>query len=103
MAAVVLASLKDLSPDRGRVVERAGHEYAVWLDGGEVYVLDNVCRHVGGPLAEGLVDAGCVTCPWHGWTYELATGRRRTAIGLLEGVGCYRAWVEGDQVWADLP
>jgi nitrite reductase/ring-hydroxylating ferredoxin subunit len=66
-------------------------------------VTDNTCLHVGGPLAEGLVEDGCVVCPWHGWTYDLATGRRQTAIGEVEGIRSYPAWIDGDQVWADLP
>jgi nitrite reductase (NADH) small subunit len=39
------------------------------------------CPHKGGPLAEGLVRDGFVTCPWHWYSYELATGRCRTAVG----------------------
>ena len=39
-----------------------------------IYVLDGMCAHQGGPLAEGTVEHGCVTCPWHGWQYELSTG-----------------------------
>lgn len=40
----------------------------------KLYALDGMCAHQGGPIAEGKVEAGCVTCPWHGWQYELATG-----------------------------
>src|SRR5450755_1055184 len=39
------------------------------------------CPHKGGPLVEGLVRDGFVTCPWHWYSYELATGRCRTAVG----------------------
>jgi nitrite reductase/ring-hydroxylating ferredoxin subunit len=84
-------------------VRHGGREYALWLAGGEVHLLDNRCLHLSGPLAEGFVEDGHVVCPWHGWTYELATGRRRTDLGAPSGVGCYRAWIEGDDVWADLP
>ena len=44
-------------------------------------VTDGACPHNGGPLAEGLVRDGVVTCPWHWYSYELATGRCRTAAG----------------------
>ena len=47
---------------------------AVFRSSGVLYALDGMCAHQGGPLAEGTVQAGCVTCPWHGWQYELATG-----------------------------
>jgi nitrite reductase (NADH) small subunit len=52
----------------------AGHILAIFRDGGQLYAIDGMCAHQGGPLAEGRVDGGCVTCPWHGWQYELATG-----------------------------
>ena len=47
----------------------------------ELHVTDGACPHNGGPLAEGLVRGGVVTCPWHWYSYELATGRCRTAAG----------------------
>ena len=49
--------------------------------GGELFAIGAHCSHYGGPLAEGLVRDGCVTCPWHWYSYELATGRCRTAVG----------------------
>lgn len=38
------------------------------------FAIDGMCAHQGGPLADGVVRDGCVTCPWHGWQYDLATG-----------------------------
>jgi nitrite reductase (NADH) small subunit len=58
-----------------------GRDYAVFAVGGELHVTDNACPHNGGPLADGLVRDGVVTCPWHWYGYELATGRCRTAPG----------------------
>ncbi len=59
----------------------AGRSYAVFEVDGELRVTDGACPHNGGPLAEGLVRDGVVTCPWHWYSYELATGRCRTAAG----------------------
>ena len=61
--------------------EHAGASYAVFAVGDELHVTDGACPHNGGPLAEGLVRDGVVTCPWHWYAYELATGRCRTAAG----------------------
>ncbi|MEM1070987.1 MAG: Rieske 2Fe-2S domain-containing protein [Planctomycetota bacterium] len=47
---------------------------AIFRDQGRLFALDGMCAHQGGPLAEGAVANGCVTCPWHGWQYELETG-----------------------------
>ncbi len=55
-----------------RLVE--GNVIAIFRYGGELFALDGMCAHQGGPIAKGEVKAGCVTCPWHGWQYELATG-----------------------------
>jgi nitrite reductase/ring-hydroxylating ferredoxin subunit len=42
---------------------------------GRVYALANTCSHLGGPLAEGALEPGCVTCPWHGSQFALEDGR----------------------------
>jgi nitrite reductase (NADH) small subunit len=41
---------------------------------GVIRALDNECPHRGGPLAEGLIEHGKVICPWHGWSFDPATG-----------------------------
>ena len=51
-----------------------GNILAIFRDGGELFAIDGMCAHQGGPLAEGTVANGCITCPWHGWQYELKTG-----------------------------
>ena len=59
----------------------AGRSFAVFEVSGDLVVTDGACPHNGGPLADGLVRDGVVTCPWHWYSYELATGRCRTAVG----------------------
>jgi nitrite reductase (NADH) small subunit len=59
----------------------AGRSFAVFEVSGDLVVTDAACPHNGGPLADGLVRDGVVTCPWHWYSYELATGRCRTAAG----------------------
>lgn len=51
-----------------------GQILALFRNEGQLFALDGMCSHQGGPIAEGTVEHGCVTCPWHGWQYELATG-----------------------------
>ncbi|TDC53007.1 iron-sulfur protein [Actinomadura sp. KC345] len=41
---------------------------------GKVYALANTCSHMGGPLGEGTIEDGCVTCPWHGSTFRFGDG-----------------------------
>jgi nitrite reductase/ring-hydroxylating ferredoxin subunit len=102
--AVVVARVEQLRPDVGRHIRVDFWDYAVWLlRDGSVRVLDSYCQHVGGPLVDGAVKDGCVICPWHGWMYDMATGYRRTALGDVAGVRAYRAWIDGGDVWAELP
>jgi methionine sulfoxide reductase heme-binding subunit len=42
---------------------------AVYLYEGKLYAVHNVCKHQGGPLGEGKIIDGCITCPWHGYQY----------------------------------
>ena len=51
-----------------------GQVVAIFRTQAGLFAIDGMCAHQGGPIAEGTVENGCVTCPWHGWQYELATG-----------------------------
>lgn len=52
-----------------------GERIAVFRDGDRLYAVSNLCAHQGGPLGEGRVLDGCVTCPWHGFQFRLIDGR----------------------------
>ena len=52
----------------------SGRHVALFWIGDEFHALDNMCLHRGGPLCDGPIDNGVVTCPWHGWSYEIKTG-----------------------------
>ena len=69
-----VASASDLTDDAAMEVVVGELILALFRSGGELFALDGMCAHQGGPIAEGNVEAGCVTCPWHGWQYELSTG-----------------------------
>lgn len=82
---VPVARLGDLPEDTGTVVEVQGRQVALFRTGGDVRAYENVCLHRGGPVGEGDVDGGVVTCPWHGWQYDVATGEHvlDRSIGLI--------------------
>ena len=69
-----VASASELADDTAMEVVVGQQIVAIFRAGGVLYALDGMCAHQGGPIADGKVEAGCVTCPWHGWQYELATG-----------------------------
>ena len=73
-----------------------GRHVALFRLGDDFHALDNLCLHRGGPLCEGPIENSVVTCPWHGWSYEIKTGTLVQDPGV--GVSCHEVRVAGDQV-----
>jgi nitrite reductase/ring-hydroxylating ferredoxin subunit/DMSO/TMAO reductase YedYZ heme-binding membrane subunit len=63
-------------PDKCAAIVAApgGERIAVFRDGDEIGAVTNLCAHQNGPLGEGRIIDGCITCPWHGYQYRLADG-----------------------------
>jgi nitrite reductase/ring-hydroxylating ferredoxin subunit/DMSO/TMAO reductase YedYZ heme-binding membrane subunit len=63
-------------PDQGARVVAAprGERIAVFRDGDQIGAVTNLCAHQNGPIGEGRIIDGCITCPWHGYQYRLADG-----------------------------
>ena len=66
--------VSELQDGHGKSVRIGEDRLAVFRDGDRIYALSNVCRHQGGPIGEGRILDGCITCPWHGWQYRPDTG-----------------------------
>jgi nitrite reductase (NADH) small subunit len=64
----------DVKSGQGIVVEVNGKTLAVFNVDGAFHAIDNTCIHRGGPLGEGDLEGSVVTCPWHGWQYDVTTG-----------------------------
>jgi nitrite reductase/ring-hydroxylating ferredoxin subunit/uncharacterized membrane protein len=90
-------------PERTLVPRTLGDQPLVaYRDGIEVTVLSDVCPHLSGPLHEGEVRDGCVTCPWHGSSFRLADGE--PVVGPATApVPAFDVRVEGGQVRILLP
>jgi NAD(P)H-dependent nitrite reductase small subunit len=69
-----VAGTGDIPPGTGKVVQAGGKTVAVFNCDGTFYAIDNTCKHRGGPLGEGSVSGTTVTCPWHGWEYDVRSG-----------------------------
>ena len=78
------------------VVGPTGERIAVIRHEGGVSALHGVCAHQGGPLDEGKVIDGCLTCPWHGWTYQPADGCAPTPF--VEKIPTYDVRIEGGRI-----
>lgn len=66
----------DLESKNSRFVQAPWGEFALYLDGEEVFCLEAFCPHMQGPLFEGSVADGIVSCPWHEWRFRLSDGCR---------------------------
>jgi nitrite reductase/ring-hydroxylating ferredoxin subunit len=71
---VTVCRAGDIPENGARIVTTGGKRIAVFRHDGRLSALSNVCAHQGGPLGEGRIIDGCVTCPWHGYQYLPDTG-----------------------------
>jgi len=68
---------------------------------GTLYALDGICPHQGGPLGKGLLEGHVVTCPWHGWQYDVRSGEHEVNPALRHT--SLDVKVEGEFVCVRLP
>jgi nitrite reductase/ring-hydroxylating ferredoxin subunit/DMSO/TMAO reductase YedYZ heme-binding membrane subunit len=67
-------AVADIPENRARIVCLSGERVAIFKYGGKISAVSNVCQHQNGPLGEGKIVFGCITCPWHGYQYVPETG-----------------------------
>lgn len=98
---VKVASLSDLPEGSSREVAVEGRIVALFHVEGRIHALDGICPHAGGPLGEGTLAQGVVTCPWHGWQFNVANGHH-----CLNGNICQQTFsvqIDGDDVLVNIP
>lgn len=93
---VTVARVGDIAPGTGRQVTVQERWIGLFNVKGTFYALDNLCLHRGGPLSEGVVAGNVVTCPWHGWQFDLTNGVLVQDPSV--GVTVHETRVIGDQV-----
>jgi len=71
---VKVAQTSEIPAGQGKCVEVEGRRLAIFNVDGSYYAIDDVCQHQGGPLGEGELSGKIVTCPWHGWEYDVTNG-----------------------------
>jgi len=94
---VPVCPMDDIAEGRAKVVSIGGERIAIFRHQGHFSALSNVCRHQNGPLGEGRIINGCVTCPWHGYQYHPATGI--SPPPFKDRVPTYRTRVEQGRVY----
>ncbi len=91
----------ELAPGRMSYLEVDGLPIAVANAAGILYAFGDTCRHEGGPLSAGALIGETVTCPWHGWTYSVRTGKSIVPpVGLR--IPVYPVIIEGEDVLIEI-
>ncbi len=98
--AVKIASASDLAPGECKVVEANGRALGLFNVGGKFYCIENTCPHSGGPLGEGTLEGDVVTCPWHGWSFDVKDGACQLNADVKQEV--FPVTVQGDDILIQL-
>lgn len=96
---VRVGPVSQIPENRAKIVCAAGERIAVFRYDGKVSAISNVCQHQNGPLGEGCVIDGLVTCPWHGFQYGPSTGA--SPPPFTEKVPTFRTVVTDGVAWVD--
>jgi nitrite reductase (NADH) small subunit len=79
---VTVARVEDLPPGTLRAVKVGDEEIALAHCDGGVYATQAHCLHLKGPLPEGHLEGCVLTCPWHGWQYDVRTGENEFDLAI---------------------
>ena len=100
MPLVRVCSVDDLKNGEGKVMDVNGEAIALFKIDGKFYAINNTCLHRGGPLGEGFLEGDIVTCPWHGWKYNVATGVNPAMPSMK--VQTYSVTVQGNDIMVEV-
>ncbi len=95
-----VCSLDELPVGKGREFVVGGRIVALFRTEDGVYAVDGICPHAGGPLAQGMVRSHVVTCPWHGWQYDVRTGCHQINARIC--VQSFTVTISDDGVYVNL-
>jgi nitrite reductase/ring-hydroxylating ferredoxin subunit/DMSO/TMAO reductase YedYZ heme-binding membrane subunit len=94
---VSVCDISEIEENRAKIFCIDKERIAVYRFENSLYAIHNVCKHQGGPLGEGKIIDGCITCPWHGYQYLPNNGQ--SPPPFKEKVSTYDVRIEGTKVW----
>jgi nitrite reductase/ring-hydroxylating ferredoxin subunit len=97
---IKLAPVSEVPPATAKECVAEGRVIAIFNVNGTFYALDGVCPHQGGPLGRGELGGCIVTCPWHGWQFDVRTGQHQFNTQIVQPHFPIR--VEADWILVDL-
>lgn len=93
---VRVAGADEIGAGSSKIVDVNGNSVAVWNLNGNYYAFQNVCPHRGGPVGEGEVEGNIITCPWHGFRFNVMTGACEHNAAMK--ISTYEVQVEGNDI-----
>lgn len=94
---VEACSVEEIPEKRACIRTISGERVAIFRYDGKISAVSNVCRHQNGPLGEGRIIDGCITCPWHGFQYLPASGA--SPPPFTEKVPTFNVKIEGGKIF----
>ncbi|MEO6037234.1 MAG: Rieske 2Fe-2S domain-containing protein [Saprospiraceae bacterium] len=96
---VYACALSDIPDNRAKMLIINDENIALFKYDGQLSAVHNLCKHQNGPLSEGKIIDGCITCPWHG--YQYLPGNGQSPPPFTEKVCTYDVRIEGDKVYVN--
>lgn len=94
---IPVCKLEEIEEDRAKIFTLEKERVAIFKYQNQLSAIHNVCKHQGGPLGEGKIIDGCITCPWHG--YQYLPGNGQSPPPFTEKVATYQLRLEGDLIF----
>ncbi len=94
---VKVCDLGDIDENKAKIFCPDSERIAIFKTEGKLFAIHNVCKHQNGPLGEGRIVDGCITCPWHGYQYLPKNGQ--SPPPFKEKVSTYDLKLNGTEVW----
>jgi len=94
-----VCSVRDLKENCATTVFVNGENIAIFKYDGKLSAVHNVCKHQMGPLGEGKIIDGCITCPWHGYQYRPEDGQ--SPPPFTEKIKTYEVKMINDMIWVN--
>ena len=96
-----VAMIHEIPPGEGREFVVGGKIVALFNVDGTFHAMDGICPHAGGPLANGDLNGNVVTCPWHGWQFDVSSGRHCLNAHLQHPA--FSVALDGEELWVEFP
>ena len=96
-----IAAVADCPPGKCLELVAGDRIVALYNVDGQFFALDGVCPHQGGPLGKGRLEGCIVTCPWHGWQFDVTSGQHQLSASIRQER--FETRVDGNEISVNLP